>query len=96
MKEERNNALPSSKDSGVKRRRYSSTFRSKLLQEQEGKCFYCKKGLSYIHAIVEHKIPICRGGKQAKDNLCVSCSTCDKLKGGQTDKEFMNPKTRRR
>ena len=80
----------------TKRILFSDNVRSELVTRQNEKCLYCNKPLFYGYAIIEHKIPLSRGGTNEKDNLAATCFECDFLKGAQTADEFMNPKTRKR
>lgn len=58
-----------------------------MYAEQHGECFYCDAGLGRkFH--VEHKTPLIRGGSHSRDNICLSCSTCNLRKGTKTAAEF--------
>lgn len=54
-------------------------------------CFYCdvlidKKDTKSWH--VEHKTPLSRGGSHTKDNITLSCASCNMRKGARTVEEF--------
>ena len=52
-------------------------------------CYYCGKPFkSHCDIQVEHKIPVCRGGKSDNSNVVLSCKGCNMLKGILTDIEF--------
>ena len=59
-----------------------------LYNDQHGKCYYCKKDLNNNYDI-DHKIPLVRGGTNWPNNLCCSCSKCNRNKFTKTDKEFL-------
>ena len=70
---------------------------SKIVQEVESEnivlygvltCVYCKEPIQGKYHL-EHKIPLVRGGMNEKDNLAISCPSCNLHKGTMTDKEFM-------
>lgn len=58
-----------------------------LFDSQEGLCYYCKEKLPPYH--VEHKVPLCRGGSNYKENLCLACPPCNHRKHTKTDVEFL-------
>lgn len=60
---------------------------SNLYIEQEGKCYYCKIPMEII--TIDHKIPLTRGGSNYKENLALSCPTCNSRKHTKTDLEFL-------
>lgn len=54
--------------------------------DQRGKaCSYCGKATM---PVMDHVIPLSRGGKHELDNLKVCCSRCNSFKGAQTLEEF--------
>lgn len=70
---------------------------SKVVQEVEFEnialygaltCVYCKDPIQGKYHL-EHKIPLIRGGKNEKNNLAISCPSCNLHKGTMTDKEFL-------
>lgn len=73
----------------------ASTKHNRLLWHyllQGGKCFYCKKelwnGQILIDCNIDHKLPTSRGGKDDEFNTCLSCVSCNSLKGNMTVEEF--------
>lgn len=57
-----------------------------LFDEQEGRCPYCNVFLRSWH--VDHKTPLTRGGSNDKNNLQLTCATCNTRKHTKTDEEF--------
>lgn len=49
-------------------------------------CCYCKQSNA---TDVEHMLPICRGGTNDYDNLCMACQYCNNSKGKRTVEEFL-------
>ena len=44
-------------------------------------CHYCGRELTIAEVQIDHVIPQVRGGSDSPDNLVVSCSRCNNLKG---------------
>ena len=53
----------------------------------KGICHYCEKKYSKKDLTMDHIIPIARGGKSTKNNIVVSCKTCNTKKGLKTPVE---------
>lgn len=61
----------------------------KLREDQNGLCFYCGNNLDNNgRGHLEHKTPLSRGGKNDKNNVVFSCSSCNLKKGRKTHEEF--------
>jgi hypothetical protein len=58
---------------------------------QHGECYYCKVQMHRkgTEPTVEHKIPLCRGGKNNMANCVAACANCNSSKGPLTDAEFI-------
>ncbi|WP_197408539.1 HNH endonuclease [Deinococcus actinosclerus] len=59
---------------------------------QEGKCYYCGIKLnqtSLAKGVVEHWIPLSRGGKNESSNIVMSCWDCNARKHAKMPWEFM-------
>lgn len=60
----------------------------KLFNDQDGRCFYCARGLvGGFHK--EHMIPRSRGGSDHLSNIVLSCPYCNLSKGTRTATEFI-------
>ncbi len=60
-------------------------------RKQDGFCYYCKKkldnnGLGHI----DHKIPLSKGGHNSKENIVISCCSCNLRKAQKTDDEYFD------
>lgn len=65
-----------------------------LIEIYNGKCAYCKKDCSHdFH--VEHKIPLSRGGNNRRENLALSCPSCNYSKGNMTLEEFLENRNKK-
>lgn len=58
-----------------------------LLKTQDDKCFYCRVELLDYH--IDHYIPLSKGGKHVKENLRISCPTCNLEKYTKMPEEFI-------
>lgn len=59
-----------------------------LFVENGGHCEYCKKTLLFSEINVDHYVPISRGGEHKKENLKISCASCNKSKGAKMPHEW--------
>ncbi len=55
-------------------------------KRQKGKCYYCSNKLIKYH--VDHIIPISRGGTNTKDNLVITCPSCNCSKHNKLPHEW--------
>jgi hypothetical protein len=58
------------------------------------KCYYCEIPLTLKQAEKEHKIPICRGGDDAIENIVPACKPCNAMKAWRTEAEFYEERHR--
>lgn len=56
--------------------------------KQNKKCSYCNIDISDKFQ-VEHIEPISNGGRNIKENICLSCEDCNRLKWNKSHKEFV-------
>ena len=52
-------------------------------------CIYCKVALENNKKVIDHLMPISRGGKNNYENLGVACFSCNAKKHAKTYDEFM-------
>jgi hypothetical protein len=55
---------------------------------ERGSCPYCRCPLTAAAFVLDHKLPLARGGKLTFKNLDVSCRRCHGLKGVLDSQEF--------
>lgn len=58
-----------------------------MYEDQQGQCAYCLGPLRGVYH-VDHKVPVSRGGKTIRDNLCCACPKCNLEKHDMTAEEF--------
>lgn len=72
-------------DIGATRKSIGGKLRRDVLAS--GKCAACGSSESLV---IDHKVPICRGGDNSRENLQALCVTCNRVKWKQTMEEFVN------
>lgn len=71
-----------------KTNKLTDEIRKMVFKKYNGKCAYCNTDCTSAYTI-DHKIPLCRGGNNAFDNLTISCKYCNSSKGDRTDIEYI-------
>lgn len=66
-------------------RRHLQKIRGKMAKEQENKCHWCKKELTYEKGCsntvtVDHVLPLWRGGGNERENLVAACISCNEMR----------------
>ena len=74
----------------VKRRSFSQYFRNKVSSRQSWKCNICRNIFKEL-IIVDHILPLAKGGSNHLCNLQSLCPECDKLKTGILDNTIIQP-----
>lgn len=64
-------------------------FKSKQIEIQSGRCFYCRTPISYKFSHIDHMTPISRGGTNHPENKVVCCHQCNSRKHVLTADEYM-------
>jgi len=69
----------------------SDSFYNKRIEQQKGKCFYC--GCNLIvgcggNVNIDHILPFSKYRNGTRDNLCLSCKTCNMIKIDLVVEEF--------
>lgn len=67
------------------RPRVSTTLREEVFADAQHRCGYCRTPQKLINVSlqIEHLRPVVLGGLTVRDNLWLSCSTCNVYKGSQ-------------
>jgi hypothetical protein len=52
------------------------------------RCRYCNKPVDAYSCVVDHEVPLKRGGSPGLSNLGLPCEACNQIKGGMTPDEF--------
>lgn len=60
-----------------------------MYEDQCGVCAYCERELGGAY-VVEHMIPLSRGGRDDWTNLAISCASCNSRKKTKTVEEFFS------
>jgi len=69
---------------------YTDSSKRKLIYERDkGKCVYCLIELSEDLFVLDHLIPLSKGGTNKKFNLVTSCEKCNQRKNNQEPIEFL-------
>ena len=55
-------------------------YKKELYEEMNGKCGYCGCELDYKKATIDHKVPLAVGGTNDRENLIISCFSCNHYK----------------
>lgn len=78
----------------VSRRINFSPDKKKLVYDRDGgKCALCGRPLVFEEATLDHIVPISRGGANEIDNLRITCSSCNNMKGQLYDNEMKKSMT---
>ena len=56
---------------------------------QNGVCHYCKMRIEMDQWSIDHRVPLSRGGTNARRNKIGACKTCNNQKGSLTELEFI-------
>jgi 5-methylcytosine-specific restriction endonuclease McrA len=79
----KDNASPSFTVPIYKRRSLARELKAAVWEMTWGQCWYC--GTNYMNPfdnlIIEHVVPLCRGGTNEIENLVPACSSCNESKG---------------
>jgi 5-methylcytosine-specific restriction endonuclease McrA len=59
-----------------------------ILGQSQGKCYYCSKYVGVMSLVIEHRIPISRGGDTTMENVTAACKGCNWDKCSKTEEEY--------
>lgn len=71
--------------------RVTKKVKEQLLQQANGKCEYCGVQVDERIAMIDHKIPLSKGGSSDIDNLAIACPKCNILKADKIIDSFSIP-----
>lgn len=55
---------------------------TQMLRERDGNhCYLCRRDMTGLKGVVEHMIPLSRGGTNEPSNVALSCPDCNSRKG---------------
>lgn len=60
----------------------------RLMEQQQGKCVYCKRELSETGYDMDHIMPLAKGGKHEDENIQLLCPTCNGRKHAKLPEFF--------
>ena len=61
--------------------------RRKVIERDNSTCYMCGRKLTYPEIVLDHVIPLCRGGAHCESNLAVACAPCNLRKGSKLPAE---------
>lgn len=61
--------------------------KTRLLAQQDGRCFYCAVVLTAQFGTIDHLMPTSKGGDNHHLNKVCACRTCNKAKGDRMPTE---------
>lgn len=73
-----------------KRKQYSKEVRELIYKQADGYCQLCGKKLTYKQVTLDHITPLAMGGADSVENLQLSCSQCNRLKGSILPDTFVS------
>lgn len=63
--------------------------RLQILHRDDGRCIYCLIEIAENSFVIDHLIPMSKGGTNAKNNLVASCGPCNQRKADADADEFL-------
>lgn len=73
------------------KREFTAWFLDRLGWQERGviSCRYCNRPIDAYSCVVDHEIPLKRGGSPGLHNLGLPCEACNQIKGGMTPEEYI-------
>ena len=66
-----------------------------ILLQSDGKCYYCNANEGMNTLVIEHMIPLSRGGTNTASNICAACRRCNNTKHTKTHDQFLRERNTR-
>ena len=79
--------LPPEKRGGPARK--NREVRLELKRREGGRCFYCRRELQEGEIVMDHVVPLARGGSPGVENLVAACGDCNSRKGEREAEEHL-------
>lgn len=72
------------------RKQFTKKFRESIFERDNYECQRCEKNLIHLpeERIIDHKIPLSKGGSNSINNLWLLCNFCDKNKKDNIDDDL--------
>ena len=67
--------------------RIEQVSRMRVIKRDNSTCYMCKRKLGYSEMVLDHIIPLSRGGAHCESNLAVACVACNLRKGSKLPAE---------
>jgi|ERR1051326_714258 5-methylcytosine-specific restriction endonuclease McrA len=61
--------------------------RRRIIQRDNQTCYMCHRKVGYRELVIDHVIPITRGGSHSEGNMKVACPACNSRKGNKLPEE---------
>jgi 5-methylcytosine-specific restriction endonuclease McrA len=76
----------------VKRIKLSKAFRTKIFERDNYECQKCSKNLIQLEdeRVIDHKIPLSKGGGNSISNLWLLCLSCDRAKKDNLEDDLLS------
>ena len=73
-----------------KRKTFSKAFREKIFERDNYECQICYENLidKKEQRVIDHKIPLSKGGSNSVANLWLLCKNCDRRRNNKLDDEL--------
>jgi 5-methylcytosine-specific restriction endonuclease McrA len=84
----KNSLVSRSKKSGVECTITVEELREMMYAAYGQKCKYCDKILTIDNMVIDHIIPISRGGTSNRENLQIICKTSNSMKGSLMESDY--------
>ncbi|MGA9768269.1 MAG: HNH endonuclease [Blastocatellia bacterium] len=67
--------------------RIEQVSRLRVIKRDNSTCYMCGRKLGYSEMVLDHIIPLSRGGAHCESNLAVACAPCNLRKGSKLPAE---------
>jgi 5-methylcytosine-specific restriction endonuclease McrA len=72
-------------NSAERTRKYNShtkpVSRARIIKRDRRICYLCNRLVPHRFLVLDHVVPLCRGGQHVESNLKVACHSCNSRKG---------------